>query len=132
MPLSAPGEPARLPFGETGLLPLVLAPMFSFSLCFLRVPSDISPPEPAPPSSSLPEPARGRLLPCEAGGIGGELGRDDGARVGCVTVTWGDWEDFVFFLTFFLERADSLPEASEAIGEPERLRLVEEVAREMG
>ena len=56
MEAGASGEPARElvvePFGEVWNFG-----MPSLSLMRLRVPSDISPPEPARPSLSLPEPA---------------------------------------------------------------------------
>ena len=87
MVLSASGLPLRLPCG----VPFLLG-MPSFSLTRLRVPSLISPPEPAPPSLSLPEPEPppwGRLagildnfrdkVGCEAdSGRAGESGREGG------------------------------------------------------
>ena len=89
MALGTSGLPLRLPCG----VPFLLG-MPSFNLTRLRVPSLISPPEPAPPSLSLPEPPlpRGRLAERldnfrdkfgrEAGSErAGESGREGGRRV---------------------------------------------------
>ena len=87
MALGTSGLPLRLPCGVPFLLGIP-----SFNLTRLRVPSLISPPEPAPPSLSLPEPPpppRGRLaerldsfrdkIGCEAdSGREGESGREGG------------------------------------------------------
>ena len=102
----------------------------------------MSPPEPAPPSVSLPEPPppRARLAVMLLDGVGlremawgaedegtsGESGREGGWRL-LLACAWG-WDEEVrgcFFLCFL--RVDSLPLASELRGEPGRLRLLEEV-----
>ena len=97
----ASGLPAREAVAEPEGVPLVfpLLGMPSLSLMRLCVPSDISPPEPARPSLSEPEPAptaRGRLAGTAADAVrgwgadevgrlalGGEPGRDGGLRLGC-------------------------------------------------
>ena len=128
------GLPARLPWG----VPFLLGAL-SLSFWRLRAPSLMSPPEPAPPSVSLPDPAPpGRFVETEGalevlrerlglavGGRGGEPDREVGCD-GPVVWTWGWDEDETgcCFLCFF--REDSFPLASEARGEPGRLRLLED------
>lgn len=104
------GLPAREPTG----VPVLDAPVpGKLSFSFLGLPlSLISAPEPAI-STSLPEPDpsgpfRTRFLPC----ADGERGRDVGWGVGC--------EEACLFLAFL--RDVSVPLASEALGEPRRLR----------
>ncbi len=121
-PLGRSGLAALLPCGDPFLLDMV---SFSF---FLRVPSLMSPPEPALPSVSLPEPWR-RLagilgsLPVETGG---EPGREGAWRA---EDDWG-WEEVRGCFFFCLLREDSLPLASELRGDPARfLRLLLEAER---
>jgi len=97
----------------------------------------MSPPEPAPPSVSVPEPApRERLagtfdvlrdrLGCGAedgGARGGEPGREGGWRV-LFDWAWGCENEVRGFFFFCFLRDDSLPLASELRGEPGRLRLL--------
>ena len=124
-PLATSGLPALLPCGDPFLLDMV---SFSF---FLRVPSLMSPPEPALPSVSLPEPWRrfAEVLGSLPLGMGGDPGREGGCRVD---------EDWIWAATrgcffFCFLRADSLPLASESRGDPGRfLRLLEEVERLRG
>lgn len=104
--------------------------MVSFSF-FLRVPSLISPPEPALPSVSLPEPWRrfagilGSLPIC----IGGDPGREGAWRV---EDAWG-WGVVRGCFFFCFLREDSLPLASEFRGDPARFfKLVVEVERLRG
>ena len=104
--------------------------MVSFSF-FLRVPSLMSPPEPALPSVSLPEPWRrfAEVLGSLPLGMGGDPGREGGCRVD-EDWTWAATRGCFFFC--FL-RADSLPLASESRGDPGRfLRLLEEDERFRG
>ena len=121
------GLAARLPLGDC----CGLADMRSLSFCFLRVPS-----LPSPPDISLPDPASARarlLFRCSGAVEGGRWGADEagaysgdrGLEGGLIVVELIGGARCCFF-TFFLERADSLPLASEAFGEPARLRLLEE------
>lgn len=108
--------------------------MLSFSLILFLVPSLISPPEP-----SLPEPAsaRGRLLApsfardcverassgADDGGRGsGDIGLDTGFKED----GWEDDDDGWRCCCFRFLRDDSLPLASDMLGEPGRLRLFDE------
>lgn len=107
----AEGLPARLICG----VPL-LDGWRTLSLMRIFVPSLISPPEPAP-SPSLPEPAFERdfpLAPRMEGAGTPRLG-DMGREGGCAG--W-DEETPLVFLCFL--RVDSLPLASERLGEPGR------------
>ena len=108
--------------------------MLSFGICFLRVPSLISPPEPAAPSPSLPDPAfergcREKLeglreiagrdpsgADDEGGRRFGEVGRE-GGWMGCEPALPSNIRCFF--------RDDSFPLASEMLGEPGRLRDLE-------
>ena len=114
------GLPALLPCGDPFLLDMV---SFSF---FLRVPSLISPPEPALPSVSLPEPWRrlAGILGSLPVGIGGDPGREGAWRV---EDAWG-WALVRGCFFFCFLRVDSLPLASEFRGDPARFfKLVVEV-----
>ena len=145
---AAAGLPARLRVGLPGLL----VGLESLSLMRLRVPSLVSPPEPAP-SPSLPEAAvpgpRGRLSGregiaagalrsgcCwvweggrgaeEGGGGFGDRGRE-GGPLGVEMPLWRDEPRPCCFFFFF--RVDSLPLASERLGEPGRLSEPEDAVR---
>jgi len=131
---STSGLPLLLPCG----VPFLLG-AFSFNFWRLRAPSLISPPEPAPPSVSLPDPPpRGRLagtldvlrvrLGCGAedeGGSVGELEREGGLSV-LLVCTCGCDDDVGECFFFGFLRDDSLPLASELSGEPDRLRFVDD------
>jgi len=142
LPPPAPALAAGAAAGRSGLplllpcgVPFLLV-MFNFSFWRFRAPSLMSPPEPAPPSVSLPEPPpRGRLTGrpdvlrervgwgAEDGGArGGEPGREGGCRV-LFAWAWGCDDDVRGCFFFCFLREDSLPLASELRGDPGRLRL---------
>ena len=152
------GLPALLSLG----LPLLLLGLESLSLMRFRLPSLISAPEPAPsPSLPDPAPVRARLLfsgltvsriieplRCGCGRATGCVPEETSAGSGAEEVGAGagergleggplgvdmpvaGFERLYFFLCFL--RDDSLPLASERLGEPGRLRDVEDTVRLRG
>ena len=135
------GLVARLPPGLTFLLPG--APVFN--LIFLRLPSLMSPPDPAP-SPSLPEPApRGRFssfprvavvfffklaVPLERPAFVSELMAGEREREGPFGVLTPEARpDDVPCFFFCLFCADSFPLASERSWDPERFSVLEVALR---